>query len=60
MHGFKTSTIAIKSKLSATNRLFSLYVLLSHFTPREAIVGNSLTHVQNVRIIYEETKGKFP
>lgn len=60
MHGFKTSTIAIKLNSLQRTDFFSLYVLLSHFTPREAIVGNSLTHVQNVRIIYEETKGKFP
>ena len=26
--------------------LFSLYVLFSHFTPRDATLGNSLMHVQ--------------
>ena len=34
--------------------LFSLYVLFSHFTPRDATLGDSLMHVKNVRITYEK------
>ena len=45
--------------------LFSLYVLFSHFRPRDATLGSSFFQRSsyaraNVRINYEETKGKFP
>ena len=45
--------------------LFSLYVLFSHFRPRDATRGNSFFQMSsyaraNVRIINEKTKGKFP
>ena len=45
--------------------LFSLYVLFSHFRPRDATRGNSFFQMSsyaraNVRIINEKTKEKFP
>ena len=45
--------------------LFSLYVLFSHFGPRDATPKNSFLQVSsyeraNVRITCETTKGKFP
>ena len=45
--------------------LFSLYVLFSHFRPRDATPENSSFQVSsyaraNVRIFCEKTKGKFP
>ena len=45
--------------------LFSLYVLFSHFRPRDATRGNSLFQMSSyarahVRITNEKTKGKFP
>ena len=51
-------------KLGAID-LFSLYVLFSHFRPRDAARGNSFFQMlsyarANVRIINEKTKGKFP
>lgn len=36
--------------------LFSYNVLFSHFTPHDAILGNSLMHVQYVRIIHKKQK----
>ena len=45
--------------------LFSLYVLFSHFRPRDATRGNSFFQMSsyaraNLRITNEKTKGKFP
>ena len=45
--------------------LFSLYILFSHFRPRDATRGNSFfqmsSHARaNLRITNEKTKGKFP
>ena len=45
--------------------LFSLYVLFSHFRPRDATRGNSFFQMSsyalaNVRITNEKTEGKFP
>ena len=45
--------------------LFSLYVLFSHFRPRDATRGNSFFQMSsyaraNVRITIEKTKGEFP
>ena len=45
--------------------LFSLYVLFSHFRPRDATLGNSFFQrssyaCAHARTNYEETKGKFP
>ena len=45
--------------------LFSLYILFSHFRPRDATWGNSFFQMSsyaraNLRITNEETKGKFP
>ena len=43
--------------------LFSLYILFSHFRPRDATLGNSFfqrSSYAHARINYEETKGKFP
>ena len=44
---------------------FSLYVLFSHFRPRDATRGNSFFQISsyaraNLRITNEKTKGKFP
>ena len=44
---------------------FCLYVLFSHFRPRDATRGNSFFQMSsyaraNVRITNEKTKGKFP
>ena len=45
--------------------LFGLYILFSHFRPRDATRGNSFFQMSsyaraNLRIINEKTKGKFP
>ena len=45
--------------------LFSLYILFSHFRPRDATRGNSFFQMSsyaraNLRITNEKTKGKFP
>ena len=45
--------------------LFSLYLLFSHFRPRDVTPGNSFFQMSSyarahVRITYEKTKGKFP
>ena len=45
--------------------LFSLYILFSHFRPRDATRGNSFFQMSsyacaNLRITSEKTKGKFP
>ena len=45
--------------------LFSLYVLFSHFRPRDATRGNSFFQMSsyaraNVRITNEKTKEEFP
>ena len=45
--------------------LFSLYILFSHFRPRDAPRGNSFFQMSsyaraNLRITNEKTKGKFP
>ena len=45
--------------------LFSLYILFSHFRPRDATRGNSSFQMSsyaraNLRITNEKTKGKFP
>ena len=44
--------------------LFSLYVLFSHFRPRDVTLGNSFFQMwsytrSHVCITYEKTKGKF-
>ena len=49
----------------STIDLFSLYVLLSHFRPRDATRGNSFFQMSsyaraNLRITNDKTKGKFP
>ena len=53
------------TKVSAALDLFSLYVLFSHFRPRDATRGNSFFQMSsyaraNLRITNEKTKGKFP
>ena len=45
--------------------LFSLYILFSHFRPRDVTVGNSFFQMSShareyVCITNEKTKGKFP
>ena len=45
--------------------LFGLYILFSHFRPRDATRGNSFFQMSsyaraNLRITNEKTKGKFP
>ena len=45
--------------------LFSLYVLFSHFRPRDVTRENSFFQVPSyarayVRITYENTKGEYP
>ena len=58
----------IKKKLRVMDSvmdLFSLYVLFSHFRPRDVTPENSFFQVSsyaraNVRITCEKTKGKFP
>ena len=55
----------IKNMITDRIDLFSLYVLFSHFRPRDATLGNSFFQRSSyarahVRINYEETKGKFP
>ena len=45
--------------------LFSLYILFSHFRPRDVTRGNSFFQISasaraNLRITNEKTKGKFP
>ena len=44
--------------------LFSLYVLFSHFRPRDATRGNRFIQMSyaraNVGITIDKTKGKFP
>ena len=45
--------------------LFGLYILFSHFRPRDATRGNSFLQMScyaraNLRIANEKTKGKFP
>ena len=45
--------------------LFGLYILFSHFRPRDATRGNSFFQMSsyaraNLRITTEKTKGKFP
>ena len=45
--------------------LFSLYILFSHFRPRDITVGKTFFQMSSyareyVRITYEKTKGKFP
>ena len=40
--------------------LFSLYVLFSHFRPRDATLGNSHMHVQMYAWLIKKAKGKFP
>jgi len=51
--------------LATSTDLFSLYVLFSHFRPRDATRGNSFFQMssyarENVRISNEKTIGKFP
>ena len=45
--------------------LFSLYILFSHFRPRDVTLGKTFFQMSSyareyVRITYEKTKGKFP
>ena len=45
--------------------LFSLYILFSHFRPRDVTLGKTFFEMSSyareyVRITYEKTKGKFP
>ena len=49
----------------STIDLFGLYILFSHFRPRDATRGNSFFQMSsyaraNLRITNEKTKGKFP
>ena len=63
---FSSNTILLSwPKTQSPIDLFSLYVLLSHFRPRDATRGNSFFQMlsyarANVRITNENTKGKFP
>ena len=54
----------ISAKVLAID-LFGLYILFSHFRPRDATRGNSFFQMSsyaraNLRITNEKTKGKFP
>ena len=45
--------------------LFSLYILFSHFRPRDVTLGKTFFQMSSyareyVRITYEKPKGKFP
>ena len=56
---------AKKRHVDITIDLFSLYILFSHFRPRDATRGNSFFQMSsyaraNLRITNEKTKGKFP
>ena len=51
--------------VSVRRDLFSLYILFSHFRPRDATRGNIFFQMSsyaraNLRITNEKTKGKFP
>ena len=51
--------------ICSTIDLFGLYILFSHFRPRDATRGNSFFQMSsyaraNLRITNEKTKGKFP
>ena len=57
--------LAAKDLLAWPIDLFSLYILFSHFRPRDATRGNSFFQMSsyaraNLRITNEKTKGKFP
>ena len=57
--------ILINLRVSVRIDLFSLYILFSHFRPRDATRGNSFFQMSsyaraNLRITNEKTKGKFP
>ena len=67
--GASPSLLKAKEKVSMIIQigidLFSLYVLFSHFRPRDATRGNSFFQMSsyaraNLRITNEKTKGKFP
>ena len=61
----ETSHKLKRASFHCTIDLFSLYILLSHFRPRDATRGNSFFQMSsyaraNLRITNEKTKGKFP
>ena len=62
---FVLTLLQIFSYMYSSIDLFSLYILFSHFRPRDATRGNSFFQMSsyaraNLRITNEKTKGKFP
>ena len=58
-------TTARELQINNSIDLFSLYILFSHFRPRDATRGSSFFQMSsyahaNLRITNEKTKGKFP
>ena len=64
-HGFESCWVTWIFQVHETIDLFSLYILFSHFRPRDATRGNSFFQMSsyaraNLHITNEKTKGKFP
>ena len=60
----KCHLLLIRKQINGIN-LFSLYVLFSHFRPRDATRGNRFFQMlsyarANVRITYDKNKRKIP
>ena len=65
VQGFVFPKLLTKKRCVSSIDLFSLYVLFSHFRPRDATRGNSFFQMSpyaraNLRITNEKTKEKFP